>query len=145
MRRNRPKSKMKGGTMELQTAENRVISKMTGQEVKTVKLRKGEKDMTTDKNTVEEKDDFKETNKKPITPKDENKVKATAKKKIEAKPKEKKEKQLSNIPLMKQMLKDKLSDEEIVKAFTKRYKEKGVTDTKFIEKRVAIYRKIAQS
>jgi len=136
---------MKGGTMELQTAENRVISKMTGQEVKTVKLRKGEKDMTTDKNTVEEKDDFKETNKKPITPKDENKVKATAKKKIEAKPKEKKEKQLSNIPLMKQMLKDKLSDEEIVKAFTKRYKEKGVTDTKFIEKRVAIYRKIAQS
>ena len=101
--------------------------------------------MTTDKNTVEEKDDFKETNKKPITPKDENKVKATAKKKIEAKPKEKKEKQLSNIPLMKQMLKDKLSDEEIVKAFTKRYKEKGVTDTKFIEKRVAIYRKIAQS
>lgn len=131
--------------MELQTAENRVISKMTGQEVKTVKLRKGEKDMTTDKNTVEEKDDFKETNKKPITPKDENKVKATAKKKIEAKPKEKKEKQLSNIPLMKQMLKDKLSDEEIVKAFTKRYKEKGVTDTKFIEKRVAIYRKIAQS
>ena len=99
-----------------------------------------------------EDSDYIEKNTKPVTAKastkkevKDTKLKKRDKSKTEAKPKEKKEKQLSNINLMKQLLKDKLSDEEIVKTFTKRYKEKGVTDKDFIAKRIKIYKKIASA
>ena len=58
---------------------------------------------------------------------------------------EKKAKRLSNINLMKSLLKAKTKDAEIVAAFTKRYKEKGVTDKDFIAKRIGIYKKIASA
>ena len=52
-------------------------------------------------------------------------------------------KQISNIALMKSLLDKEASDKMIEKTFVLRYKDKGVLDKGFIEKRILIYRKIA--
>ena len=51
----------------------------------------------------------------------------------------------SNEALGERLLKEKASQEAIIAAFTEVYKaKKGLTDTKFIEARAAIYMKIAE-
>ena len=90
--------------------------------------------------TEEEEEEEKEVKK------DKGKKKGKGKKeKKEEKPakKEKKEKTLSNIDMMKKLIKGKASDKEITKEFTSRYKAKGQDDKDFIQKRIKIYKRLA--
>jgi len=52
-------------------------------------------------------------------------------------------KKLSNIDLMKSLLKEKKTDEEIEAVFIARYAEKGNTNADFAKKRVKTYKSIA--
>ena len=55
-----------------------------------------------------------------------------------------KERALSNEALATKLLKEKADEATILAAFTKVYKDKkGVTDKKFVEKRIKIYMSIA--
>lgn len=58
------------------------------------------------------------------------------------KEKTKKEKRLSNVNLMKQLVKDEASDKEIKKAFHERYAKKN-PDAEWLDERIAIYKNIA--
>lgn len=95
----------------------------------------GSKSKTSTKSETDDQKDEKKTTpkKKPA------KKKAAAKKKSDSGD----EKPISNEKFMRSLLDNKTSDEDVEKAFVKRYKERGVTDLDFIRKRIKIYRKTA--
>ena len=66
------------------------------------------------------------------------------KKKDKKKPGKKKNGGPSNVEFMRSLMDDGKSDKAILKAFTKRYADKGVDDKDFIKKRIAIYRKLVE-